>query len=109
MKIVGFYPGWSGDCIDQLSLDQLTHINYAFAIPTKDGNLLPIEYPELLRKLLMFAHDRKIKVGLGVGGWSYQGEPLESIFVQATESEEKRLLLVDHIISVVEKYGFDGV
>jgi GH18 family chitinase len=109
MKIVGFYPGWSGDCIDDLLLDQLTHINYAFAIPTIDGTLLPMDHPELIKKLIAFAHDRCIKVGLAVGGWSYQGERLEPAFIQATKSEEKRRLFVKNILEVVEEYGFDGV
>ncbi len=109
MKIVGFYPSWSGDCIDILCLDQLTHINYAFAIPSKDGRLLPMDNPELMKRLIVYAHDRCIKVALSVGGWSYQGVPLEQTFAEATESEGKRILLVNSIMNVVKKCGFDGV
>ena len=33
--------------LPKLRFDIVTHVNYAFAIPTKDGHVLPLENPEL--------------------------------------------------------------
>lgn len=108
-KIVGFYPGWAGNCIHSFPLDLLTHINYAFAIPREDGTVFEIDQPKLVRELISFAHDKGIRVGLAVGGWSYQDIPLEDAFVLATENEDKRKTFVQSILNIVDKYGFDGV
>ena len=108
-KAVGYFPDWSGDKLDRIRFDIVTHINYAFAIPTADGTLRPLGNPRLARDLVAEAHKNNVKVLIAVGGWSYNGVPLESTFVQATSTDEKIQKLADSIIAMVEEYGFDGV
>lgn len=108
-KVVGYYPSWEPDNTDKIRYDIVTHVNYAFAIPTADGELLPLENEETAKKIIEEAHAADRKVLLAVGGWSYQDVPLESTFVEATETAEKRTSLVNAIVDMCEKYGFDGI
>ncbi len=39
-----------------LRFDIVTHVNYAFAIPTRDGRVLPLENPGLARAVIARAH-----------------------------------------------------
>lgn len=108
-KIVGYYPSWEPDRTGYIQYDNLTHINYAFAIPQSDGTLRPLENPEAAQKIIKAAHKKGVKVLIAIGGWSYQEIPLEPTFVSATESSEKIERLAGEIMAMVDKYGFDGV
>jgi len=108
-KVVGYYPSWEPDNTHKIRYDIVTHVNYAFAIPTEDGGLRPLENPETAKKIIEEAHAAERKVLLAVGGWSYQDVALESTFVKATETAEKRTALVQSIVDMCEEYGFDGI
>lgn len=108
-KVVGYYPDWKPDETSKPRWDVLTHLNYAFAIPTAEGGLLPLEHPETARQLIQTAHDHGVRVLLAVGGWSYHEMPLESTFVAATETAEKRNAFADAIVDMCLDYGFDGI
>ena len=107
--VLGYFPSWKGDALDSVRLDLLTHVVYAFAIPTAAGGLRPLDNPDAARALVERAHAAGTKVLLGVGGWSYDDVPLESTFVLATETQARRDALADAILSLCEEYGFDGV
>jgi len=106
-KVIGYYPDWEPDKLDRIDFDVVTHINYAFAIPTEDGDILPFENEELLKKLINQAHDNNVKVMMSVGGWSYKDVPLESVFADATKKGSEKL--GDEIIKRALQFGFDGV
>ena len=108
-RVVGYFPYWQPGAVHKLQYDVLTHINYAFAIPTESGGLRPLEQPALARKIRSQAHAAGVKVLLAVGGWSYNNVPLEATFAAATATAEKRRRLVRAILEVVDAYGFDGV
>ncbi|MGL4344013.1 MAG: glycosyl hydrolase family 18 protein [Cellulosilyticaceae bacterium] len=108
-KVVGYFPSWKPQGVGKIQYDKLTHINYAFAIPSADGGLLPLENEETAKEIIKKAHEKGVKVLLAVGGWEYQGVPLENTFVQATDTDEKCKKLATEIVNVVEQYGFDGV
>jgi GH18 family chitinase len=108
-KVIGYFPNWAGDVIDEMRWDKLTHVNYAFAIPTKEGEIRDLGDKTLVDKLIKTAHDNNVKVGLSVGGWSYNDELLEGTFVLATNTDEKCKLLADNILKCIDDYGFDGV
>lgn len=108
-KVVGYFPSWSGNKLDRIQFDIVTHINYAFAIPTPDGSLLPLENPDLARTLIAQVHANNVKVLLAVGGWEYNGTPLENTFVQATNTDAKIQKFANAIMDMVREYGFDGV
>jgi GH18 family chitinase/chitodextrinase len=108
-KIVGYYPSWKPDRTNRIQYDILTHINYAFAIPTADGGLLPLDNPSLATSIINQAHANGVKVLLAVGGWEYNGQILENVFVQATNTDAKIQSLTNAIVNMVNQYGFDGV
>ncbi len=104
-KVIGYY---SGDLFDEplenLQTDKLTHVIYAFLIPQKDGSLV-----ELKKRLVMKAHNDGAKVFVAVGGWSYEGKPLQPVFEEVASSDETRKLLVENIYAFVDEYNLDGV
>ncbi|MEG0315131.1 MAG: glycosyl hydrolase family 18 protein [Erysipelotrichaceae bacterium] len=108
-KVVAYYPSWEPDKLAKLQYDVVTHVNYAFAIPTNDGELLPLENEATAKKLIASAHKSNVKVLIAVGGWSYKDIPLEPTFVSATDSDAKIKKFGDNIIAMCDKYGFDGV
>jgi GH18 family chitinase len=108
-KVIGYFPNWYGDIVDQIEWNKLTHVNYAFAIPTKEGEIRSFPDEALVTKLIKTAHENNVKVGLSVGGWSYLDVPLESTFVEATNTDAKCQLFSERVLEVVDQYGFDGV
>ena len=86
----------------------MTHINWAFAIPTSDATIRSLSNTGVLTKLISTAHSKNVKVMLSVGGWSYNGVELENTFVQATNTDAKCQKLANAILSIVDQYGFDG-
>ncbi len=108
-KVVGYYPSWAPEKLDRIQYDVLTHINYAFAIPTADGGLLSLDNPDLARTIIAQAHANGVKVSIAVGGWSYNGTELENTFVQATNTDAKIQAFTNAIMNMVNEYGFDGV
>lgn len=108
-KVVGYYPSWKPDKLNFVDFGVLTHVCYAFAIPTADGGLRDLENPETAKALIKSAHENKAKVLLSIGGWSYNDTPLESVFMEATSTKEKTERFAENIIAMCDKYGFDGV
>lgn len=37
-RVIGYMPSWAGD-VNQVQYSKLTHINYAFLLPTSTGGL----------------------------------------------------------------------
>lgn len=107
-KRVAYYPDWYADVVDDVPFSKLTHINYAFAIPTSDGNIRDLEDTAIVNKLISTAHNNGVKVLIAVGGWSYNGYPLEDTFAKATNTDEKCEKLANSILSLIDTYGFDG-
>ncbi|MCI9141542.1 MAG: hypothetical protein HFH87_02835 [Lachnospiraceae bacterium] len=108
-KVVGYYPSWKPDRLSSVDFNIITHVCYAFAIPTSEGELLDLENPDTARALIRSAHDNGAKVLLSVGGWSYNDTPLESVFMEATADETRLAYFVENILSMCQEYGFDGV
>ncbi len=108
-KVVGYYPAWEPDKVYKIRYNKLTHINYAFAIPTPDGDLLPLQNAKLAELIIFNAHSCGVKVLLSIGGWSYNNIPLEPTFMAATDSPEKIVRFGEAIITMAKEYGFDGV
>lgn len=108
-KVVGYYPSWEPDKLNTVDFGVLTHVCYAFAIPTSDGELRDLENPDTAAELIRSAHENGAKVLLSVGGWSYNDTPLESVFMEATADSEKVKRFAENIIAMCDKYGFDGI
>lgn len=95
--------------LSKLRFDIVTHVNYAFAIPTRDGHVLPLENPELARAVIAKAHASGAKVCVSLGGWSYEDVPLEAAFREGTDTPEKISTLAEEITARAIEFGFDGV
>lgn len=108
-KVVVYYPSWEPYETDKIDYTIVTHVNYAFAIPQTDGTLRNLESPDTAKFIIEEAHANNRKVLLAVGGWSYNDVPLESTFVEATNSSDKVKKFGDNIIQMCNDYGFDGV
>ncbi|MBP5622022.1 MAG: hypothetical protein J6X44_08410, partial [Thermoguttaceae bacterium] len=109
-KIVGYAPNWYGvGYLDKIDYSQVTHLIYAFAIPTVDGNIRPLNDGGFMTALVKKAHENNVKVCVAIGGWSYNGKPLESTFAAATDSDAKCKTLADAMLKVVDDYGLDGI
>lgn len=109
-KVIGYYSGdLFNEPLENLQTDKLTHVIYAFLIPQKDGSLVEFSKPEQLKELVVQAHNDGAKVFIAVGGWSYEGNPLQPVFEEVSESDETRKLLIENICAFVEEYNLDGV
>ncbi len=108
-KVVGYYPSWKPDRLSSVDFGVVTHVCYAFAIPTKEGGLRELENPETASALVRAAHENGAKALLSVGGWNYQDVPLEPVFMEATADETGTERLAENILAMCEEYGFDGV
>lgn len=114
--ITAYAAGWSDPRCYPEDWALLDRINYAFAIPTPDGHLRPLDQAgsdpavsgDYASDLIARAHQHGVKVLISVGGWSYHQVPLEATFAQATETERKIQSLADDIVTMVEAYDFDG-
>ncbi len=109
-KLIGYLPDWYDiSVVDKVHIGKYTHINYAFAIPDKEGNIRPNFNDDYVEKIIKLAHENHVMVMLSVGGWSYENIPLEDTFAKATATEEGCHKLANSILQVVQKYNFDGV
>ena len=115
--ITVYAAGWSQPWRYPENWKCLDRINFAFAIPTPDGHLRPLDgkgsdpavSEDYARDLIAQAHAHEVKVLISVGGWSYHQIPLEATFAEATENDGKINSLVRDIVTMAEDYGFDGV
>lgn len=109
-KVIGYYSGdLFNEPLENLQTDKLTHVIYAFLIPQRDGSLVEFNKPEQLKELVVQAHNDGAKVFIAVGGWSYEGIPLQPVFEEVAASDETRKLLIENICAFVDEYNLDGV
>lgn len=100
-KVIGYLPSWSG-AVNDIQFDKLTHVNYAFLLPTSTGGYQPIEGASKLSSLVSAAHAKGVKVLISVGGG---GDAFHSIVASAGY----RTNFVNSMISFTDQYDLDGV
>ncbi|PJJ54913.1 carbohydrate-binding protein [Hymenobacter chitinivorans] len=104
-RVIGYMPSWAGD-VSTVQYSKLTHINYAFLLPTTTGGLQPIENPSKLQSLVSTAHANGVKVLISVGGWNDGNDSgFESIGANATY----RNTFVTNLVNFANQYNLDGV
>ncbi|TGE26929.1 carbohydrate-binding protein [Hymenobacter metallicola] len=104
-RVIGYVPSWAGD-VNSVQYTKLTHINYAFLLPTATGGLQPIENPAKLQSLVSLAHANGVKVLISVGGWNDGNDSgFESIGANATY----RNTFVTNLVNFANQYNLDGV
>lgn len=106
-KIIAYLPSWQGT-VGELQLEKLSHVNYAFVVPSDsgDGSLQPLDNPSKLSQLVRAAHTRGVKVLISVGGWN---DGNDTGFERLAASSTARTTFVNNLIAVVNTYSLDGV
>jgi chitinase len=83
--------------------DQLTHINYSFLTPKKDGTFNPINNRWKLKKIVETAHEHNVQVSISVGGWGWDAQ-----FEELAADPESRTAFVQNLTAFVDEYQLDG-
>jgi chitinase len=89
-----------------ISAEKLTHINYAFALVSKDGEIVlnNASSPEHLAQLqALKAKNPKLKIILSVGGWGADN------FSDAALTDDSREKFARSAIDLVRRYALDGI
>ncbi|CAG8769888.1 14182_t:CDS:2, partial [Ambispora leptoticha] len=120
--MIGYFASWSaypdmGYSVDQLDPTKLSHVMYAFALPSKTGEVfLPdpeIDYGDTsdgilrgnLGKLWKLKHkNRQLKTALSIGG-----EDGSANFSSIVASSSKRDKFISTSISLMNDLGMDGL
>jgi chitinase len=103
-KVVGYMPSWAGNVSD-IQFSKLTHVNYAFVLPTSTGGLTAVEGPAKLQSLVSSGHNNNVKVMIAVGGWN-NGD--DSAFENMAANATYRTNFVNNVVNLVNQYGLDG-
>jgi chitinase len=105
-KVIGYFPTWAGD-VNTIQYNKLTHINYAFVLPTPSGGLQALDGGGVrLQSVVQKAHADGVKVMISVGGWN-NGD--DSAFVSLAANSNYRTAFVNSLINFVNQYNLDGV
>ena len=100
-RIVGYVT--DDVIVNQVQLDKLTHINYAFLVPKSDGTLNDVANPWEVDQLVALARPRGVKVLISIGGWGPDKE-----FEALAASPETRATFVKAVQSYVRNHALDG-
>jgi GH18 family chitinase len=103
-KSVGYMPSWAGN-VSTVEYDKLTHINYAFVMPTADAKLPEVPNPSKLRSLVDSGHAHNVKVLISIGGWN-NGD--DSPFESLAAGPDTRDAFVANTLDLIERYSLDG-
>ena len=91
---------------DEIAVEKLTHVNYAFA-DIKDGEIIEgFKFDEENFKILNQTKERnpKLKLLISVGGWTWSGQ-----FSDMVLSEKSRKKFIDSSIRFIERHKLDGI
>jgi len=102
-KVVGYLPTWAG-AVSDIQFSKLTHVNYAFLIPTSNGGYQGIEDPGKLQSLVSAAHANGVKVLVSVGGGG-GGDAFHSIVANSTY----RTNFANNMLAFANQYNLDGI
>jgi len=103
-RVVGYVFG--NTSIYGISAEKLTHINYAFALVTKDGEIVlnTPNAPERLAQLqALKARNAALKIIVSVGGWGADN------FSDAAVDEASREKFALSAVDLVKRYALDGI
>ena len=108
-KVIGYYVPRIPP--ENITLDVLTHINYAFAIPAKTGDTLePLKDPTKLIAAVKHIHQHKKQIFISIGGWGIgDGGGDDTRFHRMAERAESRRTFVQNVMKFVRTYQVDGV
>ena len=104
-RVIGFYPAWKRMQfkVTQIPWNKLTHLAYAFAIPTADGRIDMSTAPDL-DKVTAWAKHHKVKMMLSIGGANGSHN-----FLKFGSDSIARKRFVGEVVKVVRQYKLDGI
>ncbi|KAF7332012.1 MPN domain-containing protein [Mycena kentingensis (nom. inval.)] len=107
--MMAYYPDWCGSEFPPEKIDFARYdwIDFAFALPDKNGNLGwddPSSAPQLLTRLVNATHSRGKKVKLSIGGWTGS-----QYFSTVMSNANIRGRFVKNIVKLCALYQLDGV
>lgn len=120
--VIGYYESWSyrSKCNQKapsdLPLNELTHLNYAFAFISPGSYELVTmdsETPKSLWKLTTDAkkYNPNLKVYIAVGGWTFSdnGTITQPLLSEISRTEANRQKFADNAVKFMNRYSFDGL
>jgi len=108
VKVIAYSFGATSP--EDIPYDQLTHINYAFAIPQADGKLAPFTKSDQLKAIVANAKKYQTKVFISVGGWGIgDGGGNDFRFEKLASTPESRKVFVREVSEFIEKHQLDGL
>lgn len=103
-KIIAYMAGWINWSTKQIEPEQLTHINYAFGLISKNKITLTSDDDRNLKTLTSLkTKNPSLKVLLSVGGWGADG------FSDAALTDASRTTFADSAIQHLKTYKLDGI
>ncbi len=103
-KIIGYVGGRTN--IYTIGAEKLTHINYAFALVSKEGELMfrnPNAPAHLSQLQALKARNPALKIIVSVGGWGADN------FSDAALTDESRDKFAKSVIDLIKRYALDGI
>ena len=95
---------------EEIPYDQVTHINYSFAIPQADGKLAPFKRSEQLRAIVAHAKKYQTKVFISVGGWGIgDGGGNDFRFEKLASTPWGRKIFVQSVSAFIDEHQLDGL
>lgn len=103
-KVVGYFV--LGNDATQIQFNTMTHLNFAFLVPQKDGTLKPLGSKDAkqLDQLVATAHQHGVKTLISVGGWG-----TAAAFEGATASDKLQKTFVKNMMKFVANHHLDGI
>ncbi|KAK5658413.1 hypothetical protein OQA88_2390 [Cercophora sp. LCS_1] len=121
-KVIGYYESWSyqSSCNrkspSDMPLNELTHLNYAFAFiepVTFELTTMDDKTPESLFKLTTDTkkYNPNLKVYIAIGGWTFSDNDTvtQPLFSEISSTEANRQKFADNCVKFCNLWGFDGI
>ncbi|KAH6634677.1 glycoside hydrolase superfamily [Chaetomium sp. MPI-SDFR-AT-0129] len=122
MPIIGYYEAWHDDSkchqtsADDLPVDSLTHLNYAFAfIDPKSFKITTMDAATPARTFEDVASlklkNPNLQLFVSLGGWSFSDNETatQPVFGNIARSSTNRRQFADNLLKFLNTYGYDGV
>jgi chitinase len=106
-RLIGYVLGDQNLSVKQTDANLLTHINYAFANVTENGDVVlehTYDSTNIARLTALRNHNPDLKILLSIGGWVWS-----DYFSNAALTEESRIRFARTAVGLMTKYRLDGL
>jgi GH18 family chitinase len=104
-KIIGYVPDWAGTP-SYVQWDKVTHVNYAFVLPTNGTGSIGSPNNSILNYLVTQAHNNGVKVLVSIGGWNNGND---QNFHTVAASSSAIATFTANCVNMVTQYNLDGI